>query len=299
MTETHDTGPVSFGEFSILSDNYHQDSKNVNAAARLESLVAQNPFPLYPDTFSIVICRSGNISLTSGGVRLSAGPRTAMVSLGGQPIDAVEISPDCRFLYFAGKSNYFNTQIDLDDANRILRLALEIKHPFLFPLTPSEFRAMEKLYFSAKELLLMAPEPSKAGIVAGYARILSTLIVAKLQSHGRQTEEEAQMTNRSMLMPFLENVKRNCRYERKIAFYSGLANLTPKYFSKQIKLLSGKSPGAIINEYTLTEAKTLLSSKKYSIKEVSNLMNFSSPSSFCKFFKSGEGMSPGKYMEQF
>jgi|GEM_PF-3381800 len=299
MTETYDTGPVSFGEFSILSDNYHWDNKNVNAASRFESLIAQNQFPLYPDTFSFVICRSGNISLTSGGVRLSAGPRTAIVTFGGQPIDAVEISPDCRLLYFAGKSKYFNTQIDLDDANRILRLALEIKHPFLFPLTPSELRAMEKLYFSAKELLLMAPEKSKGGIVAGYARILSTLIVAKLQNQGQRTEAEAQMANRSILMPFLENVKRNCRHERKITFYSSLANLTPKYFSKQIKLLSGKSPGAIIKEYTLTEAKTLLSSKKYSIKEVSNLMNFSSPSSFCKYFKSVEGISPGKYTEQF
>ncbi len=298
MTETHDTGAVSFGEFAILADNYHWYHEKVNATARLESLIAQNQFPLYPDSFSIVVCRSGSISLTSGGVRLSIGPRNAMVTLGGQPIEAVEISPDCRLLYFAGKSKYFNTLIDLDDANRILRLALETRHPFLFSLSQHEFRAAEKLFFSAKELLLMVPEKSKGGIIAGYARILSTLIVAKLQKPGQHKKEEIQTANRSLLLSFLENVKRNCRNQRGITFYSSIANLTPKYFSKQIKLLSGKSPGAIIQEYTMAEAKTLLSSKKYSVKEVSNLMNFSSPSSFCKFFKSGEGISPGKYMEQ-
>ncbi len=281
-----------------LADNYHWDNENVNAASRFENIISRNQFPLYPDIFSIVICRSGSISLTSGGVRLSSGPRNAIVTLGGQPIDAVEMTPDCRLLFFAGKSKYFNTKIDLDDANRFLRLALEIKHPFLFPLTQSEFRAMEKLYFSAKELLLMVPEKSKGGIAAGYARILSTIIFAKLQNQGQRIEEEAQTANRNLLVSFLENVKRNCRHERGIAFYSSFANLTPKYFSKQIKFISGKSPGAIIQEYTMAEARAILSSKKYTVKEVSNLMNFSSPSSFCKYFKSGQGLSPGKYMER-
>ena len=220
MTETIDPRPVSFGEFAFLADNYHWDNSPDDASARFATLIAQNQFPVYPDTLSIIICRTGSFSIMSGGVRLSAGPRDAIVTLGGQPIESVAISSDCRLLYFSGKSRYFNTQIDLDDANRTL------------------------------------------------------------------------------LASFLENVRNNCRKERGIAFYSSLANLTPKYFSKQIHNLSGKSPGAIIEEYTMAEAKTLLASKKYSIKEVSNIMNFSSPSSFCKYFKAAESMTPGQYMKR-
>ena len=296
MIETFDTSSVSFGELAILADNYHWDTTDVDAASRYKSLIARNQYPVYPDTMSIIVCRVGSFSIQSAGTRLSAGARDAMVILGGQPIEDVEISPDCRLLFFAGKSKYFNTQIDLDDANRVLRHALELRHPFLFHMTTREFRAVEKLYFSAKEFLYMAPERNRGGLVSGYARILSTLIAARL----RQDEEKEQFPvpalNRTLLASFLDNVRLNCRKERGIAFYSSLANLSPKYFSKQIRKLSGKSPGTIIEEYVMAEAKTLLSSKKYSVKEISNLMNFSSPSSFCKYFKAAEGVSPGQFM---
>ena len=246
MTETIDPRPVSFGEFAFLADNYHWDNSPDDASARFATLIAQNQFPVYPDTLSIIICRTGSFSIMSGGVRLSAGPRDAIVTLGGQPIESVAISSDCRLLYFSGKSRYFNTQIDLDDANRIL----------------------------------------------------STLIAVRLRHDEEKDVSPASGVNRTLLASFLENVRNNCRKERGIAFYSSLANLTPKYFSKQIHNLSGKSPGAIIEEYTMAEAKTLLASKKYSIKEVSNIMNFSSPSSFCKYFKAAESMTPGQYMKR-
>lgn len=298
MTETFDTRPVSFGEFAFLADNYHWDNDPDDAAARFATLIAQNQFPVYPDTLSIIICRTGRFSIMSGGIRLTAGLRDAIVTLGGQSIESVEISSDCRLLYFSGKSKYFNTQIDLDDANRILRHALELRHPFLFHLTLREFRAMEKLYFSAKEFLQMSSEQTRSGIISGYARILSSLIAARVRQEEEKDAPPVSGVNRTLLASFLDNVRSNCRKERGIAFYSSLANLTPKYFSKQIRKLSGKAPGTIIDEYTMAEAKTLLSSKKYSIKEVSNIMNFSSPSGFCKYFKAAEGMTPGQFMKQ-
>lgn len=295
MTESIDTSPVSFGEFAFLADNYHWDSIHEDAASRFATLIAQNQFPVFPDTLSIVICRTGSFSITSGGTRLTANHRDAIVNLGGLPIESVEISQDCRLLYFAGKSRYFNTQIDLDDANRILRHALERRLPFHFHLSIKEFRAVEKLYFSAKEFLQLAPDQARGGLVSGYARILAVLISARLE-HDEETKCGGAATNRTLLASFMDNVRLNCRKERGVAFYSSQASLTPKYFSRQIKELSGKTPGTIIEEYTIAEAKTLLSSKKYSVKEVSNLLHFSSSSSFCKYFKAAEGISPGEYM---
>ena len=296
MTETFDTSPVSYGEFAFLADNYHWDNTNVDAASRFAALIAQNQFPVFSDTLFIVICRTGSFSITSGGTRLTANIRDAIVNLGGLPIESVEISPDCRLLYFAGKSKYFNTQIDLDDANRILRHALERRIPFLFHMSFKEFRSVEKLYFSAKEFLQMASERTKGRLVSGYARIFSILIAARLEQNEDAEHDEGTATNRTLLTSFMDDVRLNCRKERGIAFYSAKASLTPKYFSRQIRRLSGKSPGAIIQDYTMSEAKKLLSRKKYSVKEVSNLLHFSSPSSFCKYFKAAEGVSPGEYM---
>ena len=297
MTDNVDTRPVYIGEFAFLADNYHWGDSTMGMGPRFEALIARNNFPIYPDTLSIIVCRSGNFTLTSSGVSLTAGPRDAIITLGGQPIEGCSISPDSRFFYFSGKSKYFNTRIDLDNANKILRHALELRHPFLFRLSSREFSAVEKLYFSAKGLLQMSPESFRAGVVAGYAQIVSTLIAARLQDPEPEAGEPAS-ANRSLLAEFLDQVRQYCRKERGIVFYSNLAHLSPKYFSKQIKALSGKSPGAIIEEYTIAEAKKLLSSKKYSVKEVSHLMNFSSPSSFCKYFKAAEGCAPGQYVKQ-
>ena len=296
MTETFETSTVSFGEFAFLADNYHWDRIHEDAASRFEALIAQNQFPVFPDTLFIVVCRTGSFSITSGGTRITANNRDVIVNLGGMPIESVEISLDCRLIYFAGKSKYFNTQIDLDDANRILRHALERRCPFLFHFSVKEFRAVEKLYFSAKDFLQLVPEQARGGLVSGYARIFSTLIAARLGQDEETESEGESVTSRTLLASFLENVRLNCSKERSVAFYGSLASLTPKYFSRQIRQLSGKSPGAIIEEFTMAEAKKLLSSKKYSVKEVSNMLNFSSPSSFCKYFKSAEGITPGKFM---
>ena len=124
-----------------------------------------------------------------------------------------------------------------------------------------------------------------------------TLIAAWLKQDEETERGQGSATSRTLLASFLDHVRLNCRRERSIAFYSSQASLTPKYFSRQIRQLSGKSPGAIIQEYTMAEAKKLLSSKKYSVKEVSNLLHFSSPSSFCKYFKAAEDISPGEYMK--
>ena len=239
MTETFETSTVSFGEFAFLADNYHWDRIHEDAASRFEALIAQNQFPVFPDTLFIVVCRTGSFSITSGGTRITANYRDAIVNLGGLPIESVEISPDCRLLYFAGKSKYFNTQIDLDDANRILRHALERRCPFLFHFSVKEFRAVEKLYFSAKDFLQMVPDQTRGGLVSGYARIFSTLIAARLGQDEETESEGESVTSRTLLASFLENVRLNCSKERSVAFYGSLASLTPKYFSKQIKQLSG------------------------------------------------------------
>jgi len=104
MSETRDTSPVSFGEFAVLADNYQWSGLDAESASRFEDLIARNQFPLYPDTMFIIMCRSGSFTITSGGETVEARPRDAIVTLGGQPVEGVEISPDCRLVFFSGKS---------------------------------------------------------------------------------------------------------------------------------------------------------------------------------------------------
>ena len=104
MMENPDTNYVSYGHFALLADNYHWDNAGVDASSVFRELISRNRFPIYPDVLSIIVCKSGSFSLISGGRRITAGPKSAIVIFGRQPIDDVEISEDFRLFFFPGKA---------------------------------------------------------------------------------------------------------------------------------------------------------------------------------------------------
>lgn len=280
----------------FLADNLHWDNDERKAARIFDELIARNEFPLKSDAIVVILVQRGVFTLVSAGTRLVVGSHDALVMLSGQILDGLSISADCRLLSISLTDPQSNLRVDLDDANQILRHTVSTHQPLLFHLSSREYKACEKLFFSAKEFVSLASENARKGLVAGYARIISSLIADKI-AETDSGEAMSAYGAKSILPVFLENVRVHCRKERNVEFYSAKASLTPKYFSKIIKLETGKSAATIIREYTMAEARMLLSTKKYSVKEVSGMLHFSGPSSFCKYFKAAQGCPPGEYMK--
>lgn len=83
--------------------------------------------------------------------------------------------------------------------------------------------------------------------------------------------------------------------ERKVAFYSNRLCLTPKYLSKLIRQVSGRSAPEWIDDFVVLEAKNMLKYSELSIKEIVFKLNFPNQSVFYKFFKAHTGMTPSEY----
>lgn len=83
--------------------------------------------------------------------------------------------------------------------------------------------------------------------------------------------------------------------ERNMSFYAGRLGLTPKYLSKLIKQVSGRSGPAWIDSFVILEAKNMLKYTDAPIKEIVYKLNFPNPSVFYKFFKAHTGMTPSEY----
>ena len=66
----------------------------------------------------------------------------------------------------------------------------------------------------------------------------------------------------------------------------------------KIKALTDRSPSDFIRQIRMTEAATLLKSKKYTVAEVSDMMGYSDPKYFTDIFKKHYGMTPSAYMKQ-
>lgn len=82
--------------------------------------------------------------------------------------------------------------------------------------------------------------------------------------------------------------------ERTVRFYADKLNITPKYLSKAIKNATGRPILEWIHEAVLIEAKMLLMTSGQTVQEISEKLNFSSPSAFIQFFKKHTGKTPKK-----
>ncbi len=97
---------------------------------------------------------------------------------------------------------------------------------------------------------------------------------------------------------FMALVTEHHTSERNMAFYASHLGLTPKYLSKLIKQVSGRSAPDWIDSFVILEAKNMLKYTDDSIKEIVFKLHFPNPSVFYKFFKAHTGMTPSEYRNE-
>jgi len=81
---------------------------------------------------------------------------------------------------------------------------------------------------------------------------------------------------------------------RTVQFYADRLNITSKYLTTAIKKATGRPVLEWLHEAVLIEAKMLLKTTDLTVQEISDKLNFSSPSAFVQFFKKHTGTTPKK-----
>ncbi len=97
---------------------------------------------------------------------------------------------------------------------------------------------------------------------------------------------------------FMKLVQQNFHHRRQLSFFSNKLFVSDKYLIQVCKNIAGKTPGAILAETTLNDAKLLLNNPDNNINLVSQAYNYASVAAFSKFFKKHTGMSPKKWKEK-
>ena len=101
--------------------------------------------------------------------------------------------------------------------------------------------------------------------------------------------------HRRMFTAFIKLVKDNHNSERMVGFYADKLCVTPKYLSKVVREISGRSAPEWIDGFVIMSAKSMLRFSDMTIKEISIELNFPNQSFFSKFFKSQTGLTPNEY----
>ena len=129
-----------------------------------------------------------------------------------------------------------------------------------------------------------------------YALILE--IMAEYENVLR-AEESANIKDNNLSDRFFRLLAIHYKQYRTVQFYADCLNLTPKYLSTAIKRTTGRPILSWIHETIMIDAKMLLRTTDMTVQEISEQLNFSSPSAFVQFFRKDTATTPYLYRKKF
>ncbi|MEV0324402.1 AraC family transcriptional regulator [Streptomyces sp. NPDC050658] len=76
---------------------------------------------------------------------------------------------------------------------------------------------------------------------------------------------------------------------------AGLLGVSVSYLSETVKSATGRTPGELIRQTRVHEAKRLLLRTELSVRQIAGRVGFGDPAYFCRFFRRETGASPGDF----
>ena len=101
--------------------------------------------------------------------------------------------------------------------------------------------------------------------------------------------------SRTLIIRFLKLVAQHFRTTREVSFYAEQLCITTTYLYKLTHRRWNLSPKELIDQQTICEIKTLLSSTDMSVKEIAAMLHFEDTPYMCRYFRQRTGFSPTEY----
>lgn len=106
-------------------------------------------------------------------------------------------------------------------------------------------------------------------------------------------------SRRNMMAEAMSYIEQNMKEDMRIKMLASKAYLSPSYFRKLFKEITGLTPIEYVNSLRISKARQLLDSGNLSITEVGETVGINDPNYFSKIFKAATGMTPTEYKRKF
>lgn len=203
---------------------------------------------------------------------------------------------DTRIAVIAFASEYFRTALEIKATMSLQRKL------YASPLCHLTDKAMEEsiaIYRLMKAKIAETDNPFRKGALLGYTQVLTYNGYKHLfaSNSGDKKPKENTSRQQELYTQFIHEVQKSYTKERSISYYAEKLCVTPKYLSQVIHKVSGRFASDWIIDFVILEAKALLKSRKYTIQQVADMLNFANQSFFGTYFKDKVGCSPSEYQK--
>lgn len=285
------SGTAIFNGELVLSDNLDNGLPEDNQ--KQESSLLNYPIKM---TFNfIILCIKGVVSVQLNLKRYTLQANDVLCALKGdigEYYGASSGNEEAQVAIIAYTDEYFQVK-DAIDIQQQFR-----KNP-CFHLQSSQRDELLAVYGLIKTAMQDEEYLYKKGVLLGHLQALIYRIsICDFLWLQTQTDRISKPNRKQdVFNEFIQKVRANYTKERSIRFYADQLCFTPKYLSNIIYQVSGRYAGEWINDYVILEAKALIKTNRYTISQISDMLNFANPSFFGQYFKRSVGCSPADYQK--
>lgn len=260
--------------------------------------VSQLAYPFKIDSFLTAFCTAGNICCSINLQEYTLEPGMLLVVTPGNIVrlsvpDGKDFS-DCRFTILNVSEKFFSS-MGFNHSDVIMEAMTVLRSPCI-DLSDDEISLLSKYVDIVYELIRSGSEYMQESVKAALLSIFYQFAGFLHRSMDISSQLPVKSTRqRTMFEQFMKLAAENHRNCRTMKFYADRLCVTPKYLSKVIKDVSGKSGPQWLDEFVILSSKNLLRHSSLTIKEIASILNFPSQTFFFRFFKNGTGQTPNQY----
>ena len=249
----------------------------------------------YVSTMSLMVCLKGVAKVNIGLLPYELHAYDSLFLKSGVICEVTEMDPETTFFSVTLDESFYYPIFSHMDLS-VLQRAL-MSQPVC---NLGKERADECLaaYEQIKKRLLEGQKDAlHHDILKGYLQVLLFNVYAVYLQQDHPAEQRL-TRQQELFNRFMELLQRDYRKERNIKYYADCLCVTPTYLSRVVLSQSGHTASEHIDNFVLAEAKQLIRSRQYTILQVSEMLNFTSPSFFGRYFKQHTGCTPLAFQEK-
>lgn len=255
----------------------------------------QDDFPYRPDFCILGLCIRGWVEFEVDKKLLRINPNCFFAAGPERTIQKINQSPDCKLRYlFFTKDFLLNNITNFYELESFLFFTANTE-PYI-QLEKDDAEPLLQLYNILKSKRHKVNSPHHLEIIRS---LFYTFLYEAAAIYQKKGVAQPKFSRDAVLnSKFQQLLIQTDRKKHSLKFYADSLFITPKYLIHAIKKSSGKTPGKLIDEAIIAEAKMLLKDQDQTVATVSDRLQFSDQASFSKFFKKNTGITPVSFRSQ-